>query len=203
MNRKTVARQDYYRISIRHQHWRFPGPREKFARSIFVSDSFLSPFFFLLTCSYPTSQLIDIITRCHSRYVVSISNHTGGPMEKFNWGPRNSQFNSSQPANARRAGKNYLPRMHSQKVEAIHIGCAAKITRGKNLSIKPIATCKDQSLVTLHNRSPLLFPAMTFNRLSEDLRFRVKQYHWILRKRNEPFTIDSAKCKVSRITSFR
>lgn len=98
-------------------------------------------------------------------------------MEKFNWGPRNSQFNSSQPANARRAGKNYLPRMHSQKVEAIHIGCAAKITRGKNLSIKPIATCKDQSLVTLHNRSPLLFPAMTFNRLSEDLRFRVKQYH--------------------------
>lgn len=59
---------------------------------------------------HSASQLIDIITRCHSMYVVSISNHTGGPMEKFNWRPRNSQFNSSQPANARRAGKNYPPR---------------------------------------------------------------------------------------------
>lgn len=46
--------------------------------------------------------------------------------------------------------KNYRARTRSQEVETVRIGRAVKITRGKNLSTESIATCKDQSLVTLH-----------------------------------------------------
>ena len=66
-------------------------------------------------------------------------------------GRGNSQFNS-EPASKRSTcrEKNYLTRMRSQKSRgpsALRIR-AVKITRGRNLSIKPIAACKDHSPVT-------------------------------------------------------
>lgn len=99
MNRKIVARRrrDYYRISIRHQQRKtFQLDEGKLSLSLSLA------FFPLLTRSasdrVSSSTLLHDVTRgtiVRSRYV-SISNHTGGPMEKFNWRPRNSQSNSSQ-----------------------------------------------------------------------------------------------------------
>lgn len=134
------------------------------------------------------SQLIDIITRCHSRYVgryrfrITLADQ----WRNLIGGSRNSQFNSSQPLQTLDVPEKKLPLLSSSPLWnalAESRGYPAsvvpiKITRGKNLSIKPIATCKDRSSVTLrdhtrththerthiHARSLPSFRVMIFNR---------------------------------------